>query len=223
MLAGNVKMEVMQDDDEELSDAGAWRVVLDAGFLRVCPVQPHSLTQDLLGRWAWRVVLDAGFLRGDSHAAEIAEKRKTVPHIYNLNMDPQLCGHIVHFIDEPEKTIGNGREESTEIVLKGPGIMGRHAELRQEADGKYSLEPLEQNMRLLLNGKAVVNKMPLKHNDRIVFGTTQYFVFCNPAEHENLLQEDIMELMPGRRQANSISEDLEKKMKFELMVVSPEG
>ena len=32
-----------------------------------------------------------------------------------------------------------------------------------------------------------------------------------------------MELMPAVEQANSISEDLDKKMKFELMVVSPEA
>ena len=29
----------------------AWRVVLDAGFLRVCPIQPHFLLQYLLGHW----------------------------------------------------------------------------------------------------------------------------------------------------------------------------
>ena len=44
-------------------------------------------------------------------------------------------------------------------------IVGRHAEL-SEKDGKYTLEPLEQNMRLMLNGKAVVEKMAIKHNDR---------------------------------------------------------
>ena len=32
-----------------------------------------------------------------------------------------------------------------------------------------------------------------------------------------------MELMPSVEQANSMSEDLDKKMKFELMVVSPEA
>lgn len=41
--------------------------------------------------------------------------------MYNLNMDQMLCGHIVHFFEAPETTIGNGREESTELVLKGPG------------------------------------------------------------------------------------------------------
>ena len=29
----------------------AWRVVLGAGFLRVCPIQPHFLRKYLLGHW----------------------------------------------------------------------------------------------------------------------------------------------------------------------------
>lgn len=38
-----------------------------------------------------------------------------------------------------------------------------------------------------------------------------------------MLQEEIVELMPSVENANSISEDLDKKMKFELMMVSPEA
>lgn len=53
-------------------------------------------------------------------------------------------------------------------------IAGLHAELREEEGGKYSLEPLEKNARLLLNGKAVVEKMPLKHNDRSVPDTHSF-------------------------------------------------
>lgn len=59
--------------------------------------------------------------KGTSSTSQISEKRKTTPHMYNLNMDQMLCGHIVHFFEAPETTIGNGREESTELVLKGPG------------------------------------------------------------------------------------------------------
>ena len=47
-----------------------------------------------------------------------------------------------------------------------PRIAGRHAELREEGGGVYSLEPLQQNLRLLLNGRAVVERSPIKHNDR---------------------------------------------------------
>lgn len=258
MLSGNATMEVMKDDDEDLSDAELAKLKEEMEEEYKSRLENNQKEMDEMAKTFEERLKEAQLAAGGSAAAEIAEKRKTVPHIYNLNMDPQLTGHILHFIDAPEITIGNGREESTELVLKGPGIVGRHAELREEEGGKYSLEPLEQNMRLMLNGKAVIERTPLKHNDRILFGTTQYFVFCNPKERdasqtpypevtfemaqeelakrsgfdvnmenksrdETLLQEDIMELMPAVEQANSISEDLDKKMRFELMVVSPEA
>ena len=44
-----------------------------------------------------------------------------------------------------------------------------------------------------------------------------------PPADEMLLQEDLMEMMPAVEEANSISEELDKKKKFELMLVSPEA
>ncbi len=38
-----------------------------------------------------------------------------------------------------------------------------------------------------------------------------------------LIQEDLVEMMPAIEEANSISEDLDEKKKFELMLVSPEA
>ena len=46
-------------------------------------------------------------------------------------------------------------------------IADLHGELREEEGGLYSLEPLDKNARLLLNGKACVERTPLKHNDRL--------------------------------------------------------
>jgi len=40
---------------------------------------------------------------------------------------------------------------------------------------------------------------------------------------EMLLQEDMVDIMPAIEEANSISEDLDKKKKFEVMLVSPEA
>ena len=38
-----------------------------------------------------------------------------------------------------------------------------------------------------------------------------------------LLQEDLVDILPAIEEANSISEDLDEKKKFELMLVSPEA
>ena len=43
-----------------------------------------------------------------------------MPHISNLNYDPQLSGRILYFVEEEALTIGNGKEEGVKAVLKGP-------------------------------------------------------------------------------------------------------
>lgn len=53
---------------------------------------------------------------GGADFAAIAEKKKTVPHLSNLNLDPQLSGHIVHFLEAPEVCLG----AEGDIVFKGP-------------------------------------------------------------------------------------------------------
>nr|KAG5709269.1 hypothetical protein BaRGS_018021 [Batillaria attramentaria] len=50
-LAANMATEQEVLRYEINTGSWAWRVVLDAGFLRVCPIQPHFPPQDLLGRW----------------------------------------------------------------------------------------------------------------------------------------------------------------------------
>ncbi|KAK3106540.1 hypothetical protein FSP39_022244 [Pinctada imbricata] len=184
--------------------------------------------------------------------AAIAEKKKTTAHLSNLNMDPQLSGHIVHFIETPEAVLGSGGE----IVIRGPSVAEKHAKIINEG-GKFMIEPCDATNRTLHNGKACATREPLEHNDRLIFGTTQYFVFMNPAGKKSgqnypeitfevaneevgtkagfdlkggnksrddaLLQDDLMEMMPAIEEANSISQALDKKMKFELAIVSPEA
>ncbi|XP_052091437.1 kinesin-like protein KIF28 [Mytilus californianus] len=193
---------------------------------------------------------------GGTDLADIKEKKKTIPHIYNLNMDPQLTGHMFHFLDAPSKSFG-AATEGIDITIHGPSISMKHA-VFTEADGKFSIEPMEANVRLLVNGKAIGTKTQLSHNDRIIFGTTKYFVYVNPKERDSskeqhkeitfemaqeeiakksgfdvegqnksredvLLQEDLLEMLPAVEEANAISEELDKKRKFEIMIVSPEA
>ena len=53
-----------------------------------------------------------------------------------------------------------------------------------EKDGVFTLETFP-NARTLRNGKSVTAETKiLKHFDRLLFGTTQFYVFCNPKEAE---------------------------------------
>ena len=49
-------------------------------------------------------------------------------------------------------------------------------------DGAFTLETFP-NARTLRNGKSVTTETKvLKHHDRLLFGTTQFYVFCNPKD-----------------------------------------
>ncbi|ESO96408.1 hypothetical protein LOTGIDRAFT_115884, partial [Lottia gigantea] len=234
MLGGNVKMEEMEEEYKSRLETNAKEMEEMAKTFEERLKEAHA--------------------HGGQHVAELIEKKKKVVHLSNLNMDPQLTGHIVLFLEKPVISVGNGKGIA-DISIRGPSIVDKHAIIREEK-GEYSIEPAEPNVRLLRNGKQLVSKIGLKNNDRIIFGTTQYFIFVNPkdpkakeaveitfemaqeeiakksgfdvsSEHktrdEALLKEDIVEMMPAVEEANSISEELDKKMKFELMVVSPEA
>ena len=67
-----------------------------------------------------------------AHAANQAQKsaidtlnqeKKTKPHIYNLNFDPQLSGKIVHILQKAETELGNSRGKESDICIIGPGYV----------------------------------------------------------------------------------------------------
>ena len=49
------------------------------------------------------------------------DMKKTVPHLWNLNEDPSLCGMIVHFCNKGKSIVGNGKESTPEISITGLG------------------------------------------------------------------------------------------------------
>ncbi|KAH9524310.1 Kinesin-like protein kif28p [Bulinus truncatus] len=257
MLGGNMKMEVMKDDDEDLTDEEIAKLKAEMEEEYKSRLTNNEKEMEEMKKTFEEKLKEAQANSGASLQSEINAKKKTTAHMYNLNFDPFLTGHIINFFDTPAEKIGNGKDEGpTELVLTGPGIAPKHAVVRMEGD-KFTLEPGEPNVRLMHNGKAVIDKVELHHNDRVLFGTTQFFVFVHPKErdaskktysevtfemaHEEiaknsgfdiskdkssedaLLQNDVVDLMPAVENANSISEDLDKKMKFELMIVSPEA
>lgn len=52
---------------------------------------------------------------------ETENKKKNLPHIYNLNMDPQLTGHIFYFFESTPIMVGKAvNNAGGSIQLKGP-------------------------------------------------------------------------------------------------------
>ncbi len=187
---------------------------------------------------------------------EIAKKKKENPHIYNLNVDPQLSGKVVHILPAGEVEIGNQKGSKSEIVMVGPGIHNQHCVLKRGKNNAVTVRPCEKDCRVLVNGSPVTGEADLDHNDRLVIGSTQLWVFQNPLEKgidkKNyppvtyeyaqeeiaakagvnidhaastdvaLLQEDLCDVMPAVEEANSISEELDKRVKFEIVLIAPQ-
>ncbi|XP_022241347.1 kinesin-like protein KIF28P [Limulus polyphemus] len=190
----------------------------------------------------------------DDDRAKIEEEKKKHPHLANLNFDPQLSGKIIHIIKEGDNAIG---KSDADIILFGPSIHDRHAVITMDNNNMVSLEQCANDCRILLNGDPVTSKALLSHCDRIMFGTTQLYVYNNPEQAMNsekqypevtyemaqeeiankaginmdsddqsletaILNKDLLEVLPGIEEANSISEELDKRVKFEIMLVSPQ-
>ena len=47
--------------------------------------------------------------------------------------------------------------------------------------------------------------------------------YCMCISDDLLIQEDLIEMLPAVEEANSISEELDRKKKFEVLLVSPEA
>ncbi|RWS14549.1 kinesin-like protein KIF28P, partial [Dinothrombium tinctorium] len=191
---------------------------------------------------------------GDEKALKEDEKRLN-PHLSNLNFDEQLSGKIVHIIKPGSNTIG--KADSCDIVLYGPRIQEHHATIYRKEKGNVVLEPKDDTCRILLNGDPVTCRVHLNHNDRLLFGTTQLFVFAHASQKSKskmtfsevtfelaqeeiaskagfdvnnddqslemaLLNKDLLEVLPAIEEANAISEELDKNVRFEIMLVSPQ-
>ncbi|UYV67471.1 hypothetical protein LAZ67_5000734 [Cordylochernes scorpioides] len=112
-------------------------------------------------------------------AQHLEEARKKQPHLSNLNFDPQLTGKIFHILEPGENVVGKG--ESCDIVILGPSIQERHALLAVHPTyGGVTVDRAVPEARVLVNGDPVVEKVPLTHNDRLLFGTTQLYIFKHP-------------------------------------------
>jgi len=189
---------------------------------------------------------------GELQSCKIKEKAKTLPHFSNINMDPTLS-HTVKIVLEGQGKKTLGVPGKSDIPLNGLGIMDPHGYVTIEG-GKFFIERCDQS-KILQNGKPITNKTELKHMDRLVFGTTQYFLFIEPAKKtpsdpfvtfemtqdeiakesgllgntkdmsrdEIRCQNELVDLIPAVEEANQISIVLDKKIKFEALIVSAEA
>ncbi|XP_071522909.1 LOW QUALITY PROTEIN: kinesin-like protein KIF28P [Panulirus ornatus] len=191
----------------------------------------------------------------DPSIAKKEQDKQTKPHIYNLNVDPMLSGRIIHILSPGDNTIGNRKGAESNITMISPSIQEQHAVMTVAKDGKVIVKPVNTDCRLLVNGSPTQGETTLCHNDRLMFGATQLWLFQNPVEckksnmhypvitfeyaQEEIaakngvnmssgdgyapnIQQDLMEVIPAVEEANSISEELDRLVKFEILLVAPQ-
>ncbi|XP_015600896.1 kinesin-like protein KIF13B isoform X3 [Cephus cinctus] len=110
---------------------------------------------------------------GISVQASGIQVEKNKYYLVNLNDDPSLNELLVYYLKE--KTLVGGRSATTEqdIQLHGLGILPEHCVITIEESGLF-MTPLN-GARCFVNGSQVVQKTPLLHGDRIVWGNHHFF------------------------------------------------
>ncbi|KAK2583279.1 hypothetical protein KPH14_009285 [Odynerus spinipes] len=110
---------------------------------------------------------------GISVQASGIQVEKNKYYLVNLNDDPSLNELLVYYLKE--RTLVGGRSAKTDqdIQLHGLGILPEHCVITIEESGLY-MTPLN-GARCFVNGNQVVDKTPLLHGDRIVWGNHHFF------------------------------------------------
>ncbi|CAK9816643.1 Kinesin-like protein KIF13A [Anthophora plagiata] len=110
---------------------------------------------------------------GISVQASGIQVEKNKYYLVNLNDDPSLNELLVYYLKE--RTLVGGRSAKTDqdIQLHGLGILPEHCVITIEDTGLY-MTPLN-GARCFVNGTQVVEKTPLLHGDRIVWGNHHFF------------------------------------------------
>jgi len=125
--------------------------------------------------------------RSDASSGEQNERQKkkeTVPHLINLNEDPQLSRVIVHFLEQAETKIGRKDADPVpNIPFSGLSILKQHAVIKSN-NGEIAIEPASPGAKTKVNGMPLTGERVLKHYDRILFGSNHMYILVNPNNTE---------------------------------------
>ncbi|XP_078482087.1 kinesin-like protein KIF28 [Ciona intestinalis] len=106
------------------------------------------------------------------------EKATNTPHLWNLNMDQVLCAVKVYFTNPGTSVIGGGETANIKI----DGVSDEIAEIKNEENDRIYILPMSEIYDLRVNGMVVHREAEMRHNDRILLGTNNLFVFAHPRD-----------------------------------------
>ena len=80
-----------------------------------------------------------------------------------------------------------------QIVLGGIGVQKNHAFFEVDGDGNAVLNPFNSSCKddIKINGQKIAGPTILNHGDRVVFGTSNAFLYRDPEKNPEDLKEDV--------------------------------
>jgi len=122
-----------------------------------------------------------------SEVKPIEEPWKGKFNLMNLNEDPFLTGKIRHTFKKGENTIGKtDKDEMPDIVIGGVGVLRNHCKISFDGTNVVLVPNPDPNVaKVFVNGKLITEPTKLKHSDRILFGSHNYFLLNDPSNQEN--------------------------------------
>ncbi|XP_034375990.1 kinesin-like protein KIF28 [Arvicanthis niloticus] len=166
--------------------------------------------QQLGTRGTWTQLLEKARSEWEQQYEALTQEHqmvKILPHILNVNEDPQLTGVLKFFIHNGSCDVG--RATSNAICLQGLGISDRHASF-VNLDGKVTVAP-HSKCKVIVNGVPVTNRTKLQHLDRIILGSNSAFLYIGfPSERgaEDLSTFDYDFFQLERAAAEGVSVDM---------------
>ncbi|KAK8758238.1 hypothetical protein V5799_004132 [Amblyomma americanum] len=163
----------------------------------------------LIMKQSYEEKLKSAAKKEDTDKLIAEEEKKAIPHLSNLNLDPLLSGRIVHILQKGTSTVGKA---DADIAMLGVGIVFGQTQLflfvnpRQHDRHDLSKYP-EVTYEMAQEEIALRAGIKLHDDDSL---------------ETALLNRDMIEVLPKIDEANAISEELDRGVRFEILLVSPQ-
>ncbi|XP_070357528.1 kinesin-like protein KIF28P [Equus asinus] len=189
------------------------KLLLGCGNSSMAGQPAYLLAEHGLGPHAdpmsWAHQLEQARKEWQQQYVAIARERQmteTLPHLLNVNEDPQLTGVLKYFIQPG--SCDAGQATSNAITLHGLGISEKHASFTN-LDGKVTVTP-HSKCKVVVNGVPITTATKLQHLDRIILGSNSAYLYIGfPSERgsEDLSRFDYDFFQLERAAAEGVSVD----------------
>lgn len=125
---------------------------------------------------------------------QVVHEDRSIPHITNINEDPQLSGKVYYNFKQLPLSVGRkNADPPVDVVLNSSSVRPRHCTFDSDKDDNITLTPedMDSSEYLYVNGKKVTSTIVLNNLDRIIIGTSTVFLFKYPGHESELKEHDI--------------------------------